>query len=32
MKWMQIKNYLAPTFMKEIDNMSQKYMSNYNII
>lgn len=31
MKWMQIKNYLAPTFMKEIDNMSQKYMSNFNI-
>ena len=29
MKWMKMKNYLAPTFMKEIDNISQKYMSNF---
>jgi hypothetical protein len=27
MKWMDLKNYLAPTFMKEIDNVSEKYMS-----
>ena len=29
MKWMELKNYLAPTFMKEIDNVSGMYMSNY---
>ena len=28
MKWMELKNYLAPTFMKEIDNVSENYMSN----
>ena len=27
MKWMELKNYLAPTFMKEVDNVSEKYMS-----
>ena len=30
MKWMELKNYLAPTFMKEIDNVSEMYMSNFN--
>ena len=28
MKWMKLKNYLAPTFMKEIDNVSEIYLSN----
>ena len=32
MKWMDLKNYLAPTFMKEIDNVSEKYMSNFIIL
>ena len=25
---MKLKNYLAPTFMKEIDNVSEIYLSN----
>ena len=29
MKWMNLKNYLSPTFMKEIDKVSELYMSNY---
>lgn len=29
MKWMEMKYYLAPTFMKEIDKVSEIYMSNY---
>ena len=28
MKWMKLKNYLAPIFMKEIDNVSEIYLSN----
>ena len=31
MKWMELKNYLAPTFMKEIDDFSENYMSNFEI-
>ena len=31
MKWMELKNYLAPTFMKEIDDVSENYMSNFEI-
>ena len=27
MEWIELKNYLAPTFMKEIDNVSEMYMS-----
>ena len=26
---MELKNYLAPTFMKEIDTVSEIYMSMY---
>ena len=26
-----IKNYLTPTFMKEIDDVSENYMSNFEI-
>ena len=26
-EWMELKNYLAPTFMKEIDTVSEIYMS-----
>ena len=29
MKWMSLKNYLSPTFMKEIEKVSEIYMSNY---
>ena len=29
MKWMSLKNYLSPIFMKEIDKVSEIYMSNY---
>ena len=29
MQWMNLKNYLSPIFMKEIDNVSEMYMSNY---
>ena len=29
MQWMNLKNYLSPLFMKEIDNVSEMYMSNY---
>ena len=29
MKWMNLKNYLSPLFMDEIDNVSEMYMSNY---
>lgn len=28
-EWMELKNYLAPTFMKEIDTVSEIYMSTY---
>ena len=28
MKWMNLKNYLSPLFSKEIDKVSQTYMSN----
>ena len=28
MKWIGLKNYLSPTFLKEIDKVSQTYMSN----
>lgn len=27
MKWMDLKNYLAPNFIREIDEVSQIYMS-----
>ena len=29
MKWMNLKNYLSPIFLKEIDKVSEMYMSNY---
>ena len=29
MKWMSLKNYLSPTFLKEIEKVSETYMSNY---
>ncbi len=29
MQWMNLKNYLSPLFMDEIDNVSEMYMSNY---
>jgi len=29
MKWMNLKNYLSPLFSKEIDKVSEIYMSNY---
>ena len=29
MQWMNLKNYLSPLFMNEIDNVSEMYMSNY---
>lgn len=29
MQWMNLKNYLSPLFMKEIDDVSEMYMSNY---
>lgn len=29
-EWMELKNYLAPTFMKEIDTVSEIYMSTYS--
>lgn len=32
MKWMELRNYLAPTFMKEIDTVSEQYMSNKNLL
>jgi predicted metallo-beta-lactamase superfamily hydrolase len=28
MKWMKLRNYLAPLFMKEIDKVSEIYISN----
>lgn len=27
MKWVELKNYLAPTFMKEIDVVCERYIS-----
>ena len=27
MKWVELKNYLAPTFMKEIDRVCEIYIS-----
>ena len=27
MEWMDLKYYLAPTFMKEVDSISERYMS-----
>ena len=27
MKWVELKNYLAPTFMKEVDNVCELYIS-----
>ena len=29
MQWMNLKNYLSPLFLDEIDNVSEMYMSNY---
>lgn len=28
-EWMELKTYLAPLFIKEVDSVSQKYLSKY---
>ena len=32
MKWVELKNYLAPTFMKEIEHVCEIYISISNHI
>ena len=29
MKWTQLKEHLAPSFMKQIDQVCEKYISKY---